>query len=180
MLIGSTIPDRPVEFSGHCDEVGTKQFPSEFFQTIDTDFLVLYFYPGDFTSICATEVLAFENACPEMREMGASIVACSINNPHAHNAWKRRPKHEGGLGTNVSHALIADVTGALSKEFDVLIPSRHVATRGLFILDRSGQVLYESRSDTKTARNVYEILNILRELKKLANRPGKRERAPTL
>jgi len=180
MLIDQTIADRIVDFSGRNDYVGTKRFPSEFFENDLAEFMVLYFYPGDFTSICATEVLAFNTEESIFRELGAVVVGCSVNNPYSHNAWKRRPKEEGGLGTNVSHSLIADISSHLSKEFDVLLPNRNVATRGLFIMDRSGKILYESRSDTKTARNINEVINIVCELRKLSSRPEKRERAPTI
>lgn len=180
MLLGNTISDRPVDFSACNDIIGNKQFPGEFFSDDMNDFLVLYFYPGDFTSICATEVIAFDKAESQFRELGTCLVGCSINNPHAHNAWKRRPKQEGGLGTNISHPLLADISGNLAREFDVMIPGRNVATRGLFVMDRNGTVLYESRSDTTTARNVNEIVGIVRELRKLHSRPTKRERAPTI
>jgi len=80
MLIDQTIADRIVDFSGRNDYVGTKRFPSEFFENDLAEFMVLYFYPGDFTSICATEVLAFNTEESIFRELGAVVVGCSVNN----------------------------------------------------------------------------------------------------
>lgn len=181
MLIGHPVRDIPIEASFGDDTVSRVSFPSDCFLSPDCELLIIYFYPGDFTSICATEVLAFDEKLPEFFELGASIVGCSINGPYAHNAWKNRPKTAGGLGTHIKHPILADVNGELSRIFDVLIPKRHVASRGLFILDRTGTVLFESRHDTKTARNVSQIVEIVRDIRKLnRNSNDKRDRVDSI
>lgn len=181
MLIGTVIQDTQTEASYADGSVSRLIFPSECFQSPDCQLLVLYFYPGDFTSICATEALAFDDKFSEFLELGATIVGCSINGPYTHNAWKNRPKTAGGLGTQLKHPIIADVNGELCRAFDVLIPKRHVATRGLFILDRTGTVLFESRHDTKTARNVSEIVEIVRDIERLnRNSNDKRNRVDSI
>ena len=157
--------------------VDTVHFPTTFFEDPAIEFLVLYFYPGDFTSICATELLAFHDQLAAFHELGCGIVACSVNSAYVHGAWKRTPKQAGGLGTDINHPMLADVNQDLSVLFDVLIPKRNAATRGMFILNRNGQVIVEMRSDTKTARNVHEVLRVVQEIRKISvSGNSKRER----
>ena len=150
-------------------------FPDDFFSD-NSQFLLLYFYPGDFTTICTTELLAFHNSQDAFLELGVSIVGCSTNGPEVHAAWKTTPKSSGGLGTMINHCLISDLDRQLSRFFDVLIPSRNVATRGWFILDRDGQILYECRSDTKIARDVSHILSTVADIRKACAEIPKRPR----
>jgi alkyl hydroperoxide reductase subunit AhpC len=175
MLINQLVSPIDIQYSTKDGEIGTMRFPDDFFNLIDTEYIVLYFFPGDFTSICATEVLGFDRKVDAFRERGAIPVGCSINNPYVHNAWKQTPKSIGGLGTNISHPILSDISFELSKFFDVLIPKRSVATRGLFVINRDGCIVYESRSDTKTARNVSAIVELVADLRKLSN-TSKRER----
>ena len=94
-----------------------------------------------------------------------------------HAAWKRTPKEGGGLGIYIVYPILADVGRELCIWFDFHLVGRHVATRGLFIVDRNHRVLFEQRIDTKTARNVDDILASVRELKKITAANPKRERA---
>lgn len=180
MLINMLIETSVVEVSFADKTIQSIDFPSSLFGSDDeNEILVLYFYPGDFTTICVTEVLAFHALQEEFAAAGASLVGCSINTAHVHNAWKLRPREQGGLGALINHPMIGDHSGELARKFDVLIPKRNVATRGLFMINREGRVLFESRHDTKTARNVKEILEIVRDLRKIY-RNDKRERTDSL
>ena len=179
MLIDTLIEPLLIESSGTGGSITTKLFPTEYFG--HSELLVLYFFPGDFTSICATEVLAFHEQLDKFNQLAATPVGCSINNPYVHNAWKITPKTSGGLGTNVNHELLSDIAGHLAQKFDVLIPGRRVATRGLFVINREGKILYESRSDTKTARDVSAVLDLVGEIRKMTSLlPTKRERTASM
>ena len=151
------------------------EFPSHFLEYKDAEFVLIYFYPGDFTSICATELLAFEQMDAEFTELGTIVVGCSVNGAEVHAAWKTTPKTDKGLGTMINHIPLADIDRQISKRFDVLIKDRNLATRGFFVLDKHAKVLVEHRSDTKTARDIMSILAILRDLKKI-NKDMKRDR----
>lgn len=177
MLLSSCIDEIQTEVCHSDDRVETCVFPKSFFDDSQISFLVLFFYPGDFTSICATELLAFHAQASVFKELGAAIVGCSTNGSQVHAAWKGTPKERGGLGTDIGYPILADVGRELCKRFDVHLVGRNVATRGLFIVDRNHRVLFEQRSDTKTARNVDDILAIVRELKKVTAAHPKRERA---
>ena len=150
-------------------------FPGDFLPD-DSQFLLLYFYPGDFTTICTTELIAFHEKNDAFNQLGVSVVGCSTNGPEVHAAWKNTPKSSGGLGTPINHCLISDVDRNLCRQFDVLIPSRNVATRGWFILDRDGEILFESRNDTKIARDVSQILSTVADMCKMFANIPKRPR----
>ena len=141
-------------------------FPGDFFAD-GSQFLLVYFYPGDFTTICTTELIAFHEKLDAFADLDVSVVGCSTNGPEVHAAWKRTPKEAGGLGTQINHCLISDPDRHLARIFDVLIPSRNVATRGLFILDRNGEILFESRHDTKIARDISQILSTVADVRKI-------------
>jgi peroxiredoxin (alkyl hydroperoxide reductase subunit C) len=141
-------------------------FPDDFLSD-NTQFLLLYFYPGDFTTICTTELLAFHDKLDAFTDLGVCVVGCSTNGPEVHAAWKTTPKSAGGLGTQINHCLISDVNRSLSRSFDVLIANRNVATRGWFILDKDGVIVYESRHDTKVARDVSEIISTVKDIRKI-------------
>lgn len=148
-------------------------FP-DMFISANSQFLLLYFYPGDFTTICTTELLAFHDKLQAFNELGVTVVGCSTNGPEVHAAWKRLPKWAGGLGTAINHSLISDVDRELCRVFDVLLPTRNVATRGWFLLDRNREVLFESRNDTKTARDVSQILATVADIRRVCSEIPKR------
>jgi alkyl hydroperoxide reductase subunit AhpC len=150
-------------------------FPDMFFSD-NTDFVLLYFYPGDFTTICTTELIAFHDKLEAFNDLGVGLVGCSTNGPEVHAAWKNTPKSAGGLGTALNHCLISDVDRELSRVFDVLIPNRNVATRGWFLLDRNREVLLECRHDTKIARDVPQILATVADMRKVCSEIPKRNR----
>ena len=81
-------------------------FPDDFFAA-ESQLLLVYFYPGDFTTICTTELIAFHDRLDEFTALGITIVGCSTNGPEVHAAWKRTPKSSGGLGTDINHCLAA-------------------------------------------------------------------------
>lgn len=170
MLLNSIVDDfKNVSVCFTDQSTGIVDFPSFFTRVDESDRLtLLYFYPGDYTSICATEVLAFHAAHAEFEKRGVTVVGCSVNGPEVHAAWQRTPKINGGLGTCINHCVLSDIARELAKYFDVLIPTRNVATRATFILDKSGRVLYETRSDTKTARDVRNVLHVVDDIRRNA------------
>jgi alkyl hydroperoxide reductase subunit AhpC len=191
MLLKTTIDATPVSVCFSDYAIGEDiMFPSDFFHstgTMDTsdstddELLLIYFYPGDFTTICVTELLAFHNRHGDFEHLNTRLVACSVNGPEVHAAWKRTPKANGGLGTAINHPIISDMNRVLSKQFDVLIPSRNQSTRGWFLLDRAGKILLESRTDTKTARDVSQILATVADVRRVLDMDRKRrDRAPSI
>jgi peroxiredoxin 2/4 len=117
--------------------------------------LVLFFYPADFTFVCPTEVLAFSAKVPAFAELGAEVLGVSTDGVYCHQAWI-----EFALG-KLQFPLASDTTLQVSRDYGVLIEEEGVAQRGLFIIDPEGVVRYEVVHDIDTGRNVDEVHRVL-------------------
>ncbi|MCA8923706.1 MAG: peroxiredoxin [Planctomycetes bacterium] len=121
--------------------------------------LVLFFYPLDFTFVCPTEIIAFSEATKRFNDVGANIVAISVDSQFSHLAWVNTPRNKGGLG-QVNFPLIADLNKEIATKYDVLLPGG-VALRGLFIVDPKGVVRHSTVNDLPVGRNVDEALRVI-------------------
>jgi peroxiredoxin 2/4 len=120
--------------------------------------LVLFFYPMDFTFVCPTEILAFSQCTADFEQAGASVLAVSTDSVYCHQAWM-----EFGLG-KLAFPLGSDVTHQVCRDYGVLIEDEGIAMRGLYLIDPQGVVRYEVIHDGNTGRNVEEVLRVLRGL----------------
>ena len=125
--------------------------------------LVLFFYPLDFTFVCPTEIIAFSDRVKEFQKAGAEILGCSVDSQYVHLAWANTPRKEGGIG-EVAYPLLADLTKQISRDYGVLLEEAGVALRGLFLIDPEGNVAYEVVHDLGIGRNVDETLRVLKAL----------------
>ncbi len=123
-------------------------------------YLILFFYPLDFTFVCPTELHAFQDKLPEFEQRNAQVVACSIDSCYSHFAWLNTPKNKGGI-QGVSYPLVADLNKKIASAYDVLIPEEGIAYRGLFLIDREGVVRHQVINDLPLGRSVDETLRIL-------------------
>lgn len=121
--------------------------------------LVLVFYPADFTFVCPTEVMAFSAGVEEFAAEDADVIGISTDSVHCHQAWQ-----EFALGP-LAFPLAADVTQAVSRDYGVLIEDEGVARRALFIVDPEGIVRYQVVHDDNVGRSVAEPLRVLRALR---------------
>jgi peroxiredoxin (alkyl hydroperoxide reductase subunit C) len=120
--------------------------------------VVLLFYPADFSYVCPSEILAFSQANPEFVELGAEVLAISTDNVYSHQAFI-----EFVLG-KLNFPLASDSTHAISRAYGVLREDEGVAQRALFIVDPSGNVRYEVIHAVDTGRSVEEVLRVLQAL----------------
>uniref|UniRef100_A0A2K5UWW4 Peroxiredoxin-2 n=1 Tax=Macaca fascicularis TaxID=9541 RepID=A0A2K5UWW4_MACFA len=100
-------------------------------------YVVLFFYPLDFTFVCPTEIIAFSNRAEDFRKLGCEVLGVSVDSQFTHLAWINTPRKEGGLGP-LNIPLLADVTRRLSEDYGVLKTDEGIAYRGLFIIDGKG------------------------------------------
>lgn len=121
--------------------------------------LVLFFYPLDFTFVCPTEIIAFSDAHSRFEEIGAKVAAVSVDSPYTHLAWVNTPRKEGGLG-RVTFPLISDLTKEISRSYDVLIEGG-ISLRGLFVIDPKGIVRHATINDLPVGRNVDEAIRVI-------------------
>lgn len=124
------------------------------------NYVVLFFYPLDFTFVCPTELHAFEDKIEEFKKRNTYLVGCSIDSCFSHLAWLKIPKLEGGI-SGISYPLIADVNKEFCKAYDVLKEDDGIAYRGLFLIDKQGIVRYQVINDLPLGRSVDETLRMI-------------------
>jgi len=123
-------------------------------------YLVFFFYPLDFTFVCPTEILAFNDRVEEFRKIGAEVVACSVDSHFTHLAWMAQPREEGGLG-RLAIPLLSDLTHAISKDYGVYLEENGHTLRGLFIIDPKGVLRQITMNDLPVGRSVDETLRLV-------------------
>jgi alkyl hydroperoxide reductase subunit AhpC len=125
--------------------------------------VVLYFYPLDFTFVCPTEITAVDNRLNEFEEANAVVIGCSTDSVHSHKAWMEKGPKEGGIG-QLTHALASDLTGKVSRDYGVYIEEEGITLRGLFIIDPDGVLQYSVVHALNVGRSVDETLRVLQAL----------------
>lgn len=120
---------------------------------------VLFFYPFDFTFVCPTELVAFNNRNEEFKKRGINVIAVSIDSHHTHLAWKNTSVDNGGVGA-LSYPMVADVTKEIARAYDVLL-DEGMALRGSFLIDSDGTVRHAVINDLPLGRNIDEMLRMV-------------------
>jgi len=126
---------------------------------ISGKYLVLFFYPLDFTFVCPTEILAFQEKLAEFKKLGAEVVGASVDSPYTHLAWKNTPRNKGGLG-QLGFPLFADLDKKGAHDYEVLLEGG-IAARGLFIIDGDGILQSYTVNNLGVGRNVDEVLRLI-------------------
>lgn len=123
-------------------------------------YVVLFFYPLDFTFVCPTELHAFQEKLSEFHSKNAVVIGCSIDSAYSHLAWLNTPRGKGGI-EGVRYPLLADVNKTIAKDYDVLKDDEGIAYRGLFLIDREGVVRHQVVNDLPLGRSVEEALRMI-------------------
>lgn len=123
-------------------------------------YLVLFFYPLDFTFVCPTEIISFSDRVEEFRAIGCEVVACSTDSHFSHLAWINTPRKEGGLG-KMNIPLLADKNNKIAQDYGVYKEDAGVAFRGLFIIDENGRLRQITINDLPVGRSVDETLRLV-------------------
>ena len=122
-------------------------------------YVLLMFYPLDFTFVCPSEILAFDKKLGEFKEKNCEVIGVSVDSEYTHLAWKNTKVNEGGIG-NVQYPLVADITKDVAKKYGILF-GEAVALRGLFLIDKEGTVRHAVVNDLPLGRSVEEALRML-------------------
>lgn len=125
-------------------------------------YVLLFFYPLDFTFVCPTEIIAFSDRASEFADAGVQIVGVSVDSHFSHLAWRNTPRDQGGLG-NIEYPLVADLSKQIARDYDVLTGDT-VALRGLFLIDKEGVVRHQVVNDLPLGRSVDEALRMVQAL----------------
>jgi peroxiredoxin (alkyl hydroperoxide reductase subunit C) len=121
--------------------------------------LVLFFYPLDFTFVCPTEILAFSDRIAEFQKLGCDVLAASVDSKYSHLAWTEKPRKQGGIA-GLEYPLLADLNKKLAADYGLLTDSG-VALRGLFIIDPDGVIQHATINNLAVGRSVDETLRVL-------------------
>lgn len=122
-------------------------------------YVILFFYPLDFTFVCPSEIIAFDRALDKFRAKNAEVIGVSVDSQFTHFAWKNTPVEQGGIGP-VRYPLVADLDKNISRNYSVLSEDS-VALRGLFLIDKGGVIRHAVINDLGLGRNVDEALRML-------------------
>jgi peroxiredoxin (alkyl hydroperoxide reductase subunit C) len=126
-------------------------------------YTLLFFYPLDFTFVCPSEIIAFDDKLAEFKERNCEVIGVSVDSQYSHFAWKNTPRKNGGIG-NVQFPLVADLAKSIARDYGVLV-NDSVALRGLFLIDKEGIVRHSVVNDLSLGRNVDEALRMLDALR---------------
>lgn len=120
---------------------------------------VVFFWPLDFTFVCPSELLAFDNRIEEFKKRNVEVVGVSIDSHFTHNAWRNTPVDQGGIGP-VRYTMAADLSQEIVKAYDVQSPGG-MAYRGSFLIDEEGIVRHQVVNDLPLGRNIDEMLRMV-------------------
>lgn len=150
--VGKPVPDVQLEayVNGEMTKISLSDYRGKW--------IVLFFYPLDFTFVCPTEIMGFANAETDFKKYNAVILGASTDSAHCHKAWFQRDMPQ------VKFPILADTAHTLSREFDVLLEEAGIALRGTFLIDPEGILRYQVVSSLNIGRSVKETLRVLAAL----------------
>ena len=131
--------------------------------------LVLFFYPLDFTFVCPTELVAFSDRAGDFKALNAELLGVSVDSVHTHLAWMRTPRSEAGVG-ELNYPLLSDLGGSIAESYGVL--HGNVALRGVFLIDPEGMVQTGTVNNLPVGRNVEEVLRTVKAYQHVAANGG--------
>jgi peroxiredoxin 2/4 len=132
-------------------------------------YVVLFFYPLDFTFVCPTEIIAFSDRMPEFKTLNTEVLAVSVDSKFSHLAWMQTPRKEGGVG-ELAYPLVSDLKREIATSYGVL-NDEGVALRGLFIIDKEGVVQHATINNLGFGRSVDETLRCLQAIQYIQENP---------
>jgi peroxiredoxin (alkyl hydroperoxide reductase subunit C) len=125
--------------------------------------VVLLFYPLDFTFVCPTELTTFSDRYEDFVGIGADVIGVSTDSVHSHRAWLKTPRDKGGV-EGLQYPLASDITKQVARDYGVLIEDKGVALRGLFVIDPEGTLRYAVIHDLNVGRSADETLRVIQAL----------------
>lgn len=164
MLVGQKAPDfkTMAAVNGEFKELSLANFEGQY--------VVLFFYPLDFTFVCPTELMAFQARLKEFSDRNTEVLGCSVDSQFTHAAWTNTPNKEGGI-EGVQYPLLADVGGKIANQYGVLAGTfdnetdsytpANVSYRGTFVIDKKGIVRAQVVTDEPIGRSVDEALRLV-------------------
>jgi alkyl hydroperoxide reductase subunit AhpC len=122
-------------------------------------YVILFFYPLDFTFVCPTEIIAFSTSMDEFKKRNTEVLGVSVDSHFSHLAWRNTDRKNGGLG-DIAYPLVADVNKKITYDYGVMHEAG-IAFRGLFLIDKEGVVQHQLINNLPLGRNIDEALRMV-------------------
>ena len=163
--IGKVAPDfeAPAVFDEELTKVRLSNYRNK-------KYVILFFYPLNFTFVCPTEITSFSDRFEEFRSLDTEILGVSVDSKYSHLAWLQLERDEGGLG-QLKYPLVSDLKKEISNSYNILDQDSGVALRGLFIIDKKGIIQYSTINSLSVGRSVDETLRILQAVQYVIHNP---------
>ncbi|AMV35765.1 putative peroxiredoxin [Pirellula sp. SH-Sr6A] len=158
VLVTKPAPDfkaQAVMKDGTFSEISLSQYKGK-------KYVLLFFYPLDFTFVCPTEIIAFSDRVADFNALDVEVIGVSVDSHYSHLAWRNTPRTQGGIG-QIDYPLVADLNKQIARDYDVLVNDA-VALRGLFLIDKNGVVRHQVVNDLPLGRSVDEALRMVKAL----------------
>lgn len=126
-------------------------------------YVVLFFWPLDFTFVCPTEIIAHNKRLQKFKDLGVEVVGVSVDSQFTHAAWRNTPVNKGGVG-ELGFPMVADIGGKIGAAYGVLHPDAGVALRATFLIDKKGVVQHQVVNNLPLGRNVDETVRMVEAL----------------
>lgn len=162
-LVGNVAPDFVAQ------AVQAKEFIEVKLSMYKGKYVILFFYPLDFTFVCPTEIIAFSDRYSEFKDLNTEILGVSVDSQFSHLAWIETERKDGGLG-DLQYPLVSDLKRTISEAYGVL-SSDGIALRGLFIIDKEGVVQHSTINNLAFGRSVDETKRILQAIQHVQTHP---------
>lgn len=169
LLIGKQAP----QFSANAVVNGAIVSEFNLDQYKGSKYVLLFFYPKDFTFVCPTELIGFQEALAAFEQRGVAVVGCSTDSEFSHWAWVNTPREQGGI-EGVSYPIVADINKTISADYgvlagdeeidedgNILVSGELIAYRGLFLIDKNGIVRHQLINDFPLGRSIEEALRVV-------------------
>ena len=134
--------------------------------------VILLFYPLDFTFVCPTEVLNFSDAVEKFTPLNCQVLGMSVDSVFVHKAWVETKREDGGLGGSLNFPLLSDINKTAARDYGILLEKEGVALRGLFLIGPDGIIMHATINSLSVGRSVSEAVRVLKAFQFVTTHQG--------
>ncbi len=165
-LVGKPAPDFELEgyFNGQISRYKLSDYRRKW--------VVLLFYPLDFSFVCPTEVLNFSAAAERFCELNCQIFGISVDSVYAHKAWVDTKREDGGLGGSLNYPLLSDLNKVTVRDYGILMEDEGVSLRGLFLISPEGVIMHSTINSLSVGRSVTEAMRVMKAFQFVSSHEG--------
>jgi peroxiredoxin (alkyl hydroperoxide reductase subunit C) len=165
-LVGKTAPDFELEgyFNGQISRYKLSDYRKKW--------VLLLFYPLDFSFVCPTEVLNFSAAAEKFCGLNCQIFGISVDSVYVHKAWVDTKREDGGLGGSLNYPLLADLNKGTARDYGILMEDEGVSLRGLFLISPEGMIMHSTINSLSVGRSVAEAMRVMKAFQFVSSHEG--------